>query len=146
MNNRQTAIYAMVRRLVAFIKANLAAFASFPLINSLLTSLENALMQIDALKEIQGTTITGIKIKKDTLRANAIQKALGMISALLLYAKISGNEILADEIDYTETDLSRGSDNKLEIDLSVVIKNTQLYLAQLAHPLLKKPSMPSKLQ
>ena len=77
MNNRQTAIYAMVRRLVAFIKANLAAFASFPLINSLLTSLENALMQIDALKEIQGTTITGIKIKKDTLRANAIQKALG---------------------------------------------------------------------
>ena len=132
MNNRQTAIYAMVRRLVAFIKANLAAFASFPLINSLLTSLENALTQIDALKEIQGTTITGIKIKKDTLRANAIQKALEMISALLLYAKISGNEILADEIDYTETDLSRGSDNKLEIDLSVVIKNTQLYLAQLA--------------
>ena len=60
MNNRQTAIYAMVRRLVAFIKANLAAFASFPLINSLLTSLENALTQIDALKEIQGTTITGI--------------------------------------------------------------------------------------
>lgn len=110
----------MLRRVVSFLKKNSAVFALLTVFNDLLTPLEANLTEIDLLKEQQSADITGLRKKKESLRITAYQKAMEICNALQVFAKISGDVVLADEIKYTETDLRKCSDNELDSNLGVI--------------------------
>ena len=132
MNNKQSGVYTMLRRVLAFLKRNLLLFTGLTVMDDLMGDLETYLGEIETLKEQQGTDIRGLSKQKATIRLTAIKKALEVSRAIQVYAKVSGNQVLAAEINYTLTDLKTCSDNELDTALGVILRsaqNNQLLLA-----------------
>ena len=131
MTSRQNSFYTMLRRLLAFLKRNTALFPRVSVMDNLITDLEAYLIQIDSLKEQQGTDISGVRKQKGTIRLTATQKALEVSKALLVYAKTSGNEVLAQKINYTERELIKYSDNNLDTAFGVILTSAQHFQTEL---------------
>ena len=120
MTSKQSSIYSMLRRIVTFLKKEANTLSTLVVLAQLLTKLETNFSEIDSLKEQQGTDITGLSKQKEALRKTASQKAIEICKAILAFAKITDNVILANEVAYTETDFRKASDNELDTYLSVV--------------------------
>ena len=120
MTSKQSSIYSMLRRIVAFLRKESSALSVFPVLNTLQPELERNLDEIDLLKEQQATDIKGLSKQKDALRKTATQKVIEVCKALQLYAQMSDNIVLANEVAYTETDFRKASDNEVDTYLSVI--------------------------
>jgi len=125
MTSKQSSIYSMLRRIVAFLKKEKETLSIFSILLTLQPELENNLNEIDVLKEQQATDITGLSKQKDTLRKTACQKGLEISKALLLFAKVTDNVVLANEVAYSQTDFRASSDNEVDTDLSVIYSAAQ---------------------
>ena len=123
MTSKQSSIYSMLRRVLLFLKKFSELFTDLPVIVELTADLETKLVEIDSFRQQQATDITGLKKQKDRLRKTAIQKAVEICHAILVYAHKTGNNVLANEMYYTETDLNRMSDNELDTALGVIYKS-----------------------
>jgi len=133
MNVKQNSIYSMLRRILAFLKKNVGFLIGFMVMGDLITRLENILDEMDTLKEQQGTDITGMRKHKEGLRIVATQKALEVCHGILAYAKMSGNKILAQSVDYQISDLNKLSDNDLGSALSVINTAAQKNQSEVAN-------------
>lgn len=131
MTSKQSSIYSMLRRIVAFLKKESVALSVFPILTTLQPELESNLDEIDLLKEQQATDITGLSKQKDTLRKTACQKGLEISKAILLFAKVSNNVVLENEVAYTQTDFRVSSDNEVDTHLSVIYSAGLRYQAEL---------------
>jgi len=123
MTSKQSSIYSMLRRVLLFLKKISELFADLPVIVELTTELETKLVEIDSFRQQQATDITGLKKQKDGLRKTALQKGVEICHAILVYAHKAGNNVLANEMYYTETELNKMSDNDLETALGVIYKS-----------------------
>jgi len=131
MTNKQSSFYTTLRRVLAFLIKNAALFKELAIMEDLTTRLETYLGEIDILKEQQGTDITGLSKQKGVLRKTAIQKAIEVAKSMLVYANLTGDEVLSKAVSYTETYLKVISDNDLDTALSVIYtaaKNNQAAL------------------
>jgi len=131
MTSKQSSIYSMLRRIVTFLRKEASALSSLMILAQLVTELENKLNEIDTLKEQQAADITGLSKQKDAFRKTATQKAIEMCKALLAYAKITNNILLANEVNYTETDFRKASDNEVDTYLSVIYSAGLRYQSEL---------------
>lgn len=125
MTNQQSSFYTTLRRVLVFLKKSLPFFEELTVMPDMITELETNLNEIDTLKEQQGTDISGLGKQKKGLRKTAIQKALEISKAALVYANKSKDEVLANTVNYTETDLKLLSDNDLDTALSVIYTAAQ---------------------
>jgi len=120
MNAKQQSAYSMHLRVLAFSKKNNQQLSGFIVLDNLISRLENSLTKMGALREQQDTNISGLSDKKESLRATACKQAMEVSRGILLYAGITGNEILANEVSYTETELKRCKDIKLSTTLAII--------------------------
>ncbi|ADQ78729.1 hypothetical protein Palpr_0570 [Paludibacter propionicigenes WB4] len=131
MTSKQSSIYSMLRRIVAFLRKESNALSVFIVLNTLQPELERNLDEIDLLKEQQATDIKGLSQQKDALRKTATQKAIEVCKALQLYAQMSDNIVLANEVAYTATDFRKASDNEVDTYLSVIYSAGMRYQSEL---------------
>jgi hypothetical protein len=120
MTSKQSSIYSMLRRILAFLGKETHELATFIVLAQLLIDLETNLNEIDILREQQAADITGLSKQKDALRKTATQKAIEISKAILAMARITNNILLANEVAYTETDFRKASDNEADTHLSVI--------------------------
>ncbi|HET7734213.1 MAG TPA: hypothetical protein VFK73_10285 [Paludibacter sp.] len=123
MTSKQSSIYSMLRRVLLFLKKSSDLFTALPVMADLTTEIETNLNEIDSYKEQQATDITGLRKQKDNFRKTALQKAVEISHAIQVYAQMTGNEVLANEIYYTESGLNKMSDNELDTTLGVIYKS-----------------------
>ena len=121
----------MLKRVILFLKKYADLFRELPVMDELTTELETNLNEIDNLRQLQATDITGLRKQKESFRKSALQKAVVCCHAILVYAKRVGNEVLASEMYYTETDMNKMSDNTLDTVLGVIYKSVLAYQTQL---------------
>jgi len=131
MTSKQSSIYSMLKRVTAFLKKETNALIAYVVLAQLLIELENNLNEIDTLKEQQASDITGLSKQKDALRKTATQKAIEMCKAILLMAQMTNNILLANDLNYTETDFRKASDNEADTHLSVIYSAAIRYQAEL---------------
>jgi len=120
MTVKQNNILVMLYRLLVFLKANLSYFSGFAAMNELITKLEDLIIKIENLGEKQSTDITGLQKRKKSLRSVAGKKALEVSKGLLIYAEESNDEVLAEAVKFTLTDMSKLSDAKLSTTLTII--------------------------
>jgi uncharacterized protein YihD (DUF1040 family) len=123
MTSKQSSIYSMLRRVLLFLKKSAEFFTELPVMADLTAEIETNLNEIDSYKEQQATDITGLRKQKENLRKTALQKAVEISHAIQVYAQMTGNEVLANEIYYTESSLRNMSDNELDTVLGVIYKS-----------------------
>ncbi len=107
MNSKQTSINSMLRRVSDLIKKNLGLLSELPIFLELWNLYGINLTQIGLLIEQQEKDITGLKKQKEVHRVDAIKKVLDISRRVVTFAKLTGNEVLAREAYYSETDLNR---------------------------------------
>ena len=105
MNSKQTSIFAMLRRVDDLLTKNLSLLSSLPLFTTLFSAYEVKLSQIGVLSAQQEKDISGLKTQKEALQSDLTLKALDVSRRVVAYAKLTGNEVLAKEAYYTDTDL-----------------------------------------
>lgn len=120
MNSKQSSIYAMLRRIYDFLTKNLSLLSDLPVFKDLFSSYETKLNQIGVLSEQQEKDISGLRKQKDALKADLILKVLDVSRRVVAYAKLTGNEVLAKEAYYTETDLQHYPYETLATSSSVI--------------------------
>lgn len=113
MNSKQSSIIAMFRRIYDLLTKYLSLLSGLPVFTNLFNVYEANLKQIEVLSAQQEKDITGLKKQKEALRANLILKAMDVSRRLVAYATLTGNEVLAKEAYYTETDLQHYPDEIL---------------------------------
>jgi len=123
MTSKQNSIYSMIKRVLLFLKKSSDFFTALPVMAELIVEIETNLNEIDSYKEQQATDITGLRKQKDSYRKTALQKAVEISHTIQVYAKKTGNEVLANEIYYTESTLKNMSDNDLDTTLGVIYKS-----------------------
>lgn len=131
MNSRQSSIYAMLRRVYDLLKKKLALLSKLPVFTDLFSSYESKLTQIGVLSEQQEKDISGLKKQKEALKADLITKALDVSRRVVAYAKLTGNDVLAKEAYYTETDLQHYPDETLVTSCSVIYTAAETHAASL---------------
>lgn len=131
MNSRQSSIYAMLRRVYDLLKKKLALLSKLPVFTDLFSSYESKLTQIGVLSEQQEKDISGLKKQKEALKVDLITKALDVSRRVVAYAKLTGNDVLAKEAYYTETDLQHYPDETLVTSCSVIYTAAETHAASL---------------
>ena len=111
MTKKQISVFSMLRRVSDLIKKNITLLNVFPIFTELFGKYESNLTQIGSLIEQQEKDITGLATQKEVKRANATKLILNLSSRVVAYAKLTGNEVLAKEAYYSETDLNRLADD-----------------------------------
>lgn len=114
MNNKQESKFTMMLAVRDFFKKNPTTTAGLPGFTPLFTSYVDAIDSINTIWEQQARDRTGISDKKDLLRMNLATKGYEVGKKTKVFATMTGNTIMAKEIGYTETDLTKTSDGKLK--------------------------------
>ncbi len=131
MNSKQGSIYAMLRRVYDFLKKKLTLLSKLPVFTDLFSSFESKLTQIGVLSEQQEKDISGLKKQKEALKADLITKALDVSRRVVAYAKLTGNDVLAKEAYYTETNLQHYPDETFVTSCSVIYTAAETHAASL---------------
>lgn len=111
MNKKQSGILSMLRRMLDFLVKYAAMVSGLPSFPGLQTRFETYLTEIISLTEKQEKDISGLATQKITLRGALTQKAMDACRRMVAYAKINGDEVMAQVASYKEYDLSKMSDN-----------------------------------
>jgi len=120
MNSKQSSVYAMLRRIYDLLKKNLPLLSGLPVFTTLFSVYETKLIQLGVVSEQQEKDISGLKKQKEALRADLILKAMDVSRRVVAYATLTGNEVLAKEAYYTDTDLQHYPDETLATSCSVI--------------------------
>lgn len=112
MTSKQIGYLSMSRRVLNFLKKNLAVFGLLPSFNEELENYEGNLQLINTYGNQQRTDISGLRTQKEAMKLSTGKKALDMSHRIEAYAKITGDVVLAKKIHYTDTDLLKASDSE----------------------------------
>jgi len=125
MKSIQKNKYSMEVALCDFLNQNATITTSLPNFGMIFTSFSENLDTIQVISERQGTDKSGIALTKEHLRGGLLVKALDISRKLLAYAKISGNIILATEVNYTKSEMRRSGGASL-VNLALLLHDKAL--------------------
>jgi len=114
MTNLQESTLSMNVGMINFLKKNPAITALFPGFDLLFSKLTANTDGIMVLREQQEVDKKGIRNNKEMLRADLSAKAFDVSRKTEVYATLANNLILANEVHFSGTSLTRATDSKLE--------------------------------
>lgn len=120
MTNIQENSLSMIVGTIIFLDKNAAITALLPGFGPLFTQFKVNKDEILVLKEQHEITKSGISNRKELLRADLVAKAYDISKKTEVYAKLVENVILAREVHFPISSLSKASDSKLE-DQALII-------------------------
>ena len=132
MNHKQESKYSMKLAVRDFFNKNATITAIMPGFSALYTLYLANLTQIQLIREQQEIDKSGIKDNKDLLRVDLVTKAYDVGKKTEVYAKMNNNAILAKEVHYSETELSKAADSKLKDKALLIYDRANANLAALA--------------
>jgi len=114
MTNKQESKYSMKLAVRDFLNKNATITATLPGYGPLYALYLSNIAQIQVVREQQEIDKSGIKDNKDLLRNDLVAKAYDVGTKTEVYAKMTNNAVLAKEVHYSESDLSKAADSKLK--------------------------------
>jgi len=120
MNSKQNSTKTMYRRVSTFIKKYLQILGVLPNFTALQTAFEANLTQLDTLGNQQGQDISGLRTKKEEMKASTAQKVLDMCHRLEAFAKITGDVVLAKKVHFSDTYLPKLPDNTFMTSCNII--------------------------
>ncbi|SIS60778.1 hypothetical protein SAMN05421789_103193 [Kaistella chaponensis] len=106
--------------------------AAIPMVASLQTELDDQVNTVLALATIVDTDITGYTVDKQTKRTNLTQKILKLSTAIVAYASVNGNSILAEKCDESLSNMGYMRDNDFYTFAQLIIKEAMPIMTDLA--------------
>jgi hypothetical protein len=132
MTHKQESKYSMKLAVRDFFNKNATITATLPGYGALYALYLANIAQIQLIREQQEIDKSGIKDNKDLLRVDLVTKAYDVGKKTEVYAKMNNNVILAKEVHYSETDLSKAADSKLKDRALLIYDRANANLAALA--------------
>lgn len=146
MNKKQANRFSMYLATVDFCKLNADITAPLPSFSTNLTNLKTICDQIFQIATIQAANIRGTTANKNALRETMVVLAADTARKLTAFAKLTQNQILLNEISYTESDLRHLPDTILSDTAKLIYDSAQANLASLAAYLVTVESLSVLLQ
>lgn len=102
----------MLNTVLSFLKQNRSLWEASPVMVELITNLENLIGEIESLRLLTESNLTGITAEKNNQQEELIDKAYELSSILYAMASLADNKVLQAKVDYTESELQniRGGD------------------------------------
>jgi hypothetical protein len=120
MNSKQSSTKTMCRRVSNLLKKYPLIFTPLPKFTTLQTEFDANLTQMDTLGNQQGQDVSGLRTKKEEMKASTAQKALDMCHRLEAFAKITGDVVLAKKVHFSDTYLSKLPDNTFMTTCNII--------------------------
>ena len=131
MNNMQESTLSMNLGTLNYFDKNAAIASLLPGVEPLITKFRVNVNAILILREQQEIDISGISGTKELLRADLAAKAIDISHKTEAYASSVNNLILAKEVHYPETSLTRATDSKLESRSLIIYEKANANIADL---------------
>ena len=102
----------MLNAVLSFLKLNISAWGNSTVMAELITKLETLIGEIESIRRITNSDLTGITAEKLVQQEILINKAYELSSMLYAMASRSENMVLLGKVDFTEHELqnARGGD------------------------------------
>lgn len=102
----------MLNTVLSFLKQNRSLWEASVVMLELITNLESLIGEIESLRLITESNLTGITAEKNNQQEELIDKAYELFSMLYAMASLAGNKVLQAKVDYSESELQniRGGD------------------------------------
>lgn len=120
MTSRQETKLRMLMGLRDYLIQNGAVVTTIPNLNGLLATLTSLINQIQAASQLQIVNKTGVRVTKEELRSNLILIAGDVARRLSAYAAIANNDALLNEVHFSDTELSRLTEERLKEVVQVI--------------------------
>jgi len=131
MNNTQESTLSMSVGTINYLNKNASITSNLPGFEPLFTKFKENTNGILVLREQQEIDKSGITENKELLRADLVAKAYDISHKTEVYATLVNNLILAKEVHFPETSLSKATDSKLESRVLIIIEKVNAYLSEL---------------
>lgn len=145
MNSKQENRHSMQLAVVNFLTQNTSITNTLPNFNTLFTSFQSIVSQIQTIREQQEIDKTGIAANKNQLKRILISQTMEIARRITAYATIVNNAVLLGEVWYSESDLSRSPDTILR-DQCLVIYDRGIANISVLNPYGVTPAMLTALQ
>ncbi len=120
MNDRQENYLSMCVATKTTLDLHNPTWAGTPAFVTQDTDYNLKLSTLQSLKTLQETDITGYAVEKGAKKEDMISKTMGIIGGLKAYALAESNNVLLEEIDYTESDLKGTRDELVASKCQIV--------------------------
>jgi hypothetical protein len=114
MNRNQENSYAMGVALRDFLNQNATITSPLPEFGNFFTLFSDNLNHVHVIREQQEMDKTGFAENKEQLKSDLIAKAMDISRKTGVYAQLSHNVVLFNEVHYSETDLKKSPGYILE--------------------------------
>jgi hypothetical protein len=131
MNTEQEKRFKMNQNAHKFLTINSAKVSALPGYSKLFEALGVGINQIKVLSEIQVVDTSGLVKHKNQLKQVLALKVFSVSTKLQAYARFTKNEVLLNEVNFTESILKYASDEKLREYAKVVLSRLMEYIAEL---------------
>lgn len=132
MNNKQESVLSMFNVATNYLVLSIDYTSLLPGYSALFELFKEKTEEIMALRERQEINKSGIRDRKQFLRADLAAKAYDICRKTEVYATLSENSILAKEVHFSETALSNTTDLKLESRALIIFEKANDNIANLA--------------
>ena len=132
MKKTEIAMYQMQRVVVEKLLVNANVWGSIVGANEIMSKLDSNIKQIDLSRQIQELSIKGVSQNKQLLKDELTEVALEVGRKTLVYAKMKGDEVLAEEVGYCRSDYLLARDTVVRDIAAVVVKCAEDVVAELA--------------
>ena len=131
MNDRQENYLSMCVATKTTLDNHNATWAATPAFVTQNTDFNLKLSTLQSLKTGQETDITGYAVDKAGKKQDMIDKTMGIIGGLKAYALAENNNVLLEEINYSESDLKQTRDELVASKCQIVQDRAITYSADL---------------
>jgi len=107
MVNRLENKLTMFKAVLSFLKLNISAWGNSTVMAELISKLEALIGEIESIRLITDSDLTGITAEKLVEQEDLIDKAYELSSILYAMASRSENKVLQGKVDFTETELQK---------------------------------------
>lgn len=132
MTNKQESHLNMYLSVRDFLNQNATLVGALPNFPATVTTFQNSITQIQQTAELQEIDKSGIVTNKKQLRATLVTQAVDVARRVAAYATFVNNSTLLQEVNYTESDLNKSSDEKLKNRTQIIYDRANTNLAALA--------------
>lgn len=113
MTGRQESKLNMYHAVINHADDNAAIIATVPAFDTSYTSFKAIVSSLDATVQLEAQVLTGIATDKQSLRNTLCQQAADIAAVVYAYAITIGNNELAEEVNFSVSDLKRKRDDEL---------------------------------
>jgi len=131
MNVNQENRFKMYQNIDAFLKANNETVKTPPAYSPLVDALGTGIGKIKTLSELRVVNASGLVKYKNQLKLALAHTTFGISVRIRAYALSIKNEILQNQISFSESELKYASDQKLKDYANVVLNLVNTYIAEL---------------